>query len=296
MSLTGYNPTTITSFNTGDYRHVALSISGTIHTLYVDGSVVATNPTAGNIFSIYTSAIQNIYIGCAGDLSYGYTGIIDDFKIWNRALPYKDVNAIYLANRVPILNTAFLYFPLQGNISNFGKSTTYSLATPTYTRSYVTTLGKTGLEGRQYAFKVSFEGTSNFTLSFWLYVVEFSQEFYAFGSGVPGYNLMNFVNINNINGATQVTYRHTGSVSVNLPYTRSSWTHWTIVVNAPTTNLKIYKNSVPLSDFSTPPIGISNLLFPYLTEDHPGSYLRHICLFNSALNAAQISEIYTSTS
>ena len=95
-SLIGYNPATISdAFNAGNYRHVALSISGTIHTLYLDGSAVAVNPTAGNIFSLYTSAIEGLYIGCAGDLSYGYTGIIDDFKIWNRALPVEDILSIY---------------------------------------------------------------------------------------------------------------------------------------------------------------------------------------------------------
>ena len=39
--------------------------------------------------------MSNLYIGCAGDLSYGYTGFIDDFKIWNRALPPADISAVY---------------------------------------------------------------------------------------------------------------------------------------------------------------------------------------------------------
>lgn len=96
MSLTGYNPsnTISTAFSSGSYRHVALSISGTTHTLYLDGSAVAVNSNAGNIFSIYNSAIENLYIGCAGDLSYGYTGIIDDFKIWNRVLSKTEINNI----------------------------------------------------------------------------------------------------------------------------------------------------------------------------------------------------------
>ena len=32
-----------------------------------------------------------MYIGCAGDLSYGYTGIIDDFRIWNRVLSSNEI-------------------------------------------------------------------------------------------------------------------------------------------------------------------------------------------------------------
>ena len=38
--------------------------------------------------------MSNLYIGCAGDLSYGYTGYIDDFKIWNRALPAADISLV----------------------------------------------------------------------------------------------------------------------------------------------------------------------------------------------------------
>ena len=81
------------SFST-NYRHVALTISGSTHTLYLDGSAVAVNLSGGNMLT-YGSAIPNIYIGCAGDLSYGFTGIIDDFKIWNRALPPVDISALY---------------------------------------------------------------------------------------------------------------------------------------------------------------------------------------------------------
>jgi len=95
MSLIGYNPGTISTLTTtGDYHHVALTISGNIHTIYLDGSAVAINSSAGNIFNSY-NVIQQLYIGCAGDLSYGFTGNIDDFKVFNRALPSSDISAIY---------------------------------------------------------------------------------------------------------------------------------------------------------------------------------------------------------
>jgi hypothetical protein len=117
MSLTGYNLATIQNpFTETKYRHVALSISGTTHTLYLDGSAVVTNQNAGNIFASYTSTINNLYIGCAGDLSYGYNGMIDDFKIWNRTLSTADISAIYLSNKpiiqMPstILNLSTIWF------------------------------------------------------------------------------------------------------------------------------------------------------------------------------------------
>jgi hypothetical protein len=101
-SITGYNPATVsTALTAGTYRHVALSISGTVHTLYLDGSMVAQNIAAGNVFASYTSAISNVFIGCASDLSYGLTGSIDDFKIWNRVLPPTDISAIYYSQYIP---------------------------------------------------------------------------------------------------------------------------------------------------------------------------------------------------
>jgi hypothetical protein len=99
MSITGYNPATVSALTSGTYRHVALTVSGSWHTLYLDGSAVAQNLSGGNIFAAYSN-IANLYIGCAGDLSYGYTGLIDDFKIWNRALPPLDVSAVYWSNVV----------------------------------------------------------------------------------------------------------------------------------------------------------------------------------------------------
>lgn len=89
--------TALTAFSSGTYRHVAMTILGTTHTLYLDGVAVATNTNAGNVFSTYSS-LTNLYLGSAADLSFGYTGIIDDFKIWNRALPAADIISVYANN------------------------------------------------------------------------------------------------------------------------------------------------------------------------------------------------------
>lgn len=94
-SITGYNAATISTLTSGSYHHVALTISGSTHTLYLDGSAVAQNLNAGNIFATYISTIPNFYIGCAANLSYGLTGYIDNFKIWNRALLATDISSIY---------------------------------------------------------------------------------------------------------------------------------------------------------------------------------------------------------
>jgi len=172
MSLTGYNPATLsTYFSSGSYRHVALCISGSIHTLYLDGSAVAVNTNTGNIFSIYTSAIQNLYIGCAGDLSYGFTGIIDDFKIWNRALPVGDIKTIYYEG-----NSISSYLPLVSDTTDIG------INPQTVTK--VGSISFTNIAGRQCAYfnnssgtykdnylYFNFKNSLKFTFSYWVYIV-----------------------------------------------------------------------------------------------------------------------------
>jgi len=92
------------------FHNLVYSISGTTHTIFLDNSAIAVNTNAGNVFASYQT-ISNLFFGIAGDLSYGYTGNIDDVKVFNRALVATDVSAIYNANignnivYIPIINT-----------------------------------------------------------------------------------------------------------------------------------------------------------------------------------------------
>jgi len=79
------------------FHHLVYSISGTTHTVFLDGSAVSVNTYGTNVSSTFPN-ISNLYIGTAGDLSYGYTGYIDDFKIYNRSLTTTEVGTIYNAN------------------------------------------------------------------------------------------------------------------------------------------------------------------------------------------------------
>ena len=92
--LTTIYPTYISNPMSSSYRHVAITISSNILTLYLDGSAIAVNPLK-SFFNYYPSTISKLSIGSAADLSYGYTGYIDDFKVFNRALPPSDISAIY---------------------------------------------------------------------------------------------------------------------------------------------------------------------------------------------------------
>lgn len=134
-------PVTLQSaFISDSNRHVALTISGSTHTLYLDGTQVGINLSGGNMLT-YGSAIPKIYIGCAGDLSYGFTGIIDDFKIWNRALPLSEISVIYNANK-PFYFYDNFYNGVTTNtrfLNGGGNSNTVTFTTNIATWSYYTT-------------------------------------------------------------------------------------------------------------------------------------------------------------
>jgi hypothetical protein len=180
-AITGYNPATVsTALTSGTYRHVALSISGTVHTLYLDGSMVAQNLSGGNVFASYTSAIPNVYIGCASDLSYGLTGSIDDFKIWNRVLPPTDISAIYYANLYNITLTAHVYLPLISNTLNISTNTTTvspngSITFPTIGGKQAAYFINTANPGNNTTnpnyLTFPFTYSSTFTFSYWVYGV-----------------------------------------------------------------------------------------------------------------------------
>jgi hypothetical protein len=76
------------------FHHLVYSISGTTHTLFLDNSAIAINTSSGNVFASYQN-ITNLFCGIAGDLSYGYTGNINDFKVFNRTLTATDVSSIF---------------------------------------------------------------------------------------------------------------------------------------------------------------------------------------------------------
>ena len=111
-----YNQATLASgktFNGGVYHHAVLSISGTTHTLYLDGSMVAQNTNAGNIFSAYSSFNQ-LNIGCDGSMQYGFSGKIEDFRIYQRPLLQSDVTKLYSQ----IDSSITLSYPLTLSFSN----------------------------------------------------------------------------------------------------------------------------------------------------------------------------------
>ena len=89
------------------FHHLVYSISGTTHTLFLDNSAVSVNTNGIDVFSAFPN-ISNLLFGTASDLSYGFTGYIDDFKLYNNVLTITDVSAIY--NSIPPVNIKTILF------------------------------------------------------------------------------------------------------------------------------------------------------------------------------------------
>jgi hypothetical protein len=91
-------------FKSGEFHHIALSISGTTHTLYLDGSAVITNVVA-NIFDTFTQ-ISNTVIGANSSLAQAFRGIIGDVRIYNYTITANKVSSLYF-NRNLVVHYPF---------------------------------------------------------------------------------------------------------------------------------------------------------------------------------------------
>ena len=150
MSSAVINTTLSNAITSADgFHHLVYSISGTTHTLFLDNSEIAINISGGNVFTNYQT-ISNLFFGIAGDLSYGYTGYLDDVKVFNRALVASDVSSIYNLSYVLVVkptdfndNFATFVSSTIGYTGGSGTSTRYfstNASTPsfTFTTSFAT--------------------------------------------------------------------------------------------------------------------------------------------------------------
>ena len=111
MSLTGYNPYTYTrGFRNQEFHHVVLSVSGTVHTLYLDGSMVVQNVAAGNVFASYQT-ITNTVIGAQTTLSQAFQGTIGDVRVYNYAIPATTVTSLYRDREL------IVYYPFDTSVN-----------------------------------------------------------------------------------------------------------------------------------------------------------------------------------
>lgn len=107
MSLQAYTPYNYSpGFKTGEFHHAVLSISGTTHTLYLDGSAVNIISNHPNIFDVYNT-ITNTVIGAqANGLTQAFKGFIGDVRVYNYAISATQVSSLYF-NRNLVIHYPF---------------------------------------------------------------------------------------------------------------------------------------------------------------------------------------------
>jgi hypothetical protein len=127
MSLTGYNPYTYApGFRNQEFHHAVLSVSGTWHTLYLDGVQVAQNLSGGNVFASYQT-ITNTVIGAQTTLSQAFQGTIGDVRVYNYAIPPTLVTNLYRDRELVV------YYPFDTSVN----SLTPNYATLAYDASLI---------------------------------------------------------------------------------------------------------------------------------------------------------------
>ena len=133
MSLQNVNSYTHSpGFQIGQYHNAVLCISGNVQSLYLNGVLVGSTTTASNILSYYPT-INQILVGCAGDKSNGFTGYLDDFRVYKYAFNQSQVSSLY-SNR-----NLIAYYPFDSSFNNVanGIITTPNNATVSYDATMV---------------------------------------------------------------------------------------------------------------------------------------------------------------
>ena len=127
MSLQNINTYTYSpGFQLGQYHNAVLCISGNVQNLYLDGTLIATKTGTTNVLANY-STINQILIGCAGDKSSGFSGYLDDFRMYNYTLNQAQVSNLYVNRNI------VAYYPFDNSLN--GQTPNY--ATLTYDANIV---------------------------------------------------------------------------------------------------------------------------------------------------------------
>ena len=316
---TPYNQATLATgktFSNGEYYHAVLSISGTTHTLYLDGSMVAQNTNAGNIFSAYSSFNQ-LNIGCDGSMQYGFSGKVDDFRIYTRPLLQTDVSLLYNSVTLPVPNPIVkIRFTNSGTNVNTG-----TLSTATVTLSNNTT-NKIGPDGLTTVYQLAGKGVLsggtnelknfgtlyNFSVSWWQSVpTSANHTLFALGNETARTRL--FVT-NDVFGTTNYSYNNFNNVgtwggseiaagSITYP-TDGTWFHRVMTFSNNTTTGagvgKVYHNGVLRITYNYTNYINGFTKFLFFPDFANYYYIYNLNVHNNTLTDSQVLQLYTNYS
>ena len=290
------------------FHHLVYSISGTTHTLFLDNSAISINTNAENVFSTFPN-ISNLFFGTAGDLSYGYTGLIDDVKIYNRALVASDVSSIYNVSVAPsgVLPIVLMAFTNSSgsvpNTGSLGNSITSTVST--------TSANVVGPNGTTPVYQISGTGNTltnfgtlyNFTVTWWHKSPGGNSTDIYLGNATYGTRLLGTNNVGDQNiichdgNLNQSGGRTSGFTA---PYTftdvTGTWVHYAIVCNLPigggAGTVTYYQNGGVASSTFAYSNYINGFQSFFYFPSTTAYYLYKVSVYNSALTLAQIQTLY----
>ena len=167
LTTATYSP----GFKSGEFHHAVLSISGTVHTLYLDGIAVV-NTNAGNIFT--NASITNTIIGANNLFQNAFQGMIDDVRVYNYAISSTQVSNLYVNRNLVV------HYPFDAYVNKL----TPNYATLAYDASFVgsgfigtsalritNSYSKTGIKASQYVISnpaFNLNAATGLTISCWI--------------------------------------------------------------------------------------------------------------------------------
>lgn len=165
-------------FKSGDFHHAVLSISGNIHTLYLDGSAVQVNNSGTDVLTTLGSITQTV-IGANSIFNQAFRGIIGDVRVYNQAITATQVSNLYMNRNL------IAYYPFDTSVNTLTPNyatlqyDASMVGSPNLTPGFVGTSAlqiansnAVGVKATQYVIaspgNQTFDSTNGLTISCWV--------------------------------------------------------------------------------------------------------------------------------
>jgi Concanavalin A-like lectin/glucanases superfamily/Divergent InlB B-repeat domain/Fibronectin type III domain len=323
-SVVGYRTPNILAPNT--WYHAVLVRQGNVPgalTLYLNDAQVATFAAFQNDFPFTMgTTTSDVEIGRRTYRNYTepFSGSLSDVRVYNRALPTTDINALF-TNGLPVntlTNGLIAWYPLAGDANDY--STNGNNGTAVGNASY--TVGVSGaansalnLNGVNQYVSLGHPGlynfgTNNFTFSIWFQTTTIGvpQQLFSCDDASGRQFIFDIADVSSgtvtaylLNKSSTVGYR-TGNILT--PYTwyfavleRSSNTPGALTLylnGVKVTSFAAFQNDLPFNMGTTSSdVEIGRRTYANYTEPFSGS-LSGVRVYNRALSATEINTLYTS--